>query len=95
MISSEPEGPPLTLNQMIADIATKPSTRLRSCCTGSSGLSSPARLAVVTAAPGAAAGTLGLEARSLLRDPPISGSASAPQQMVAHHEQHDAAHIYL
>ena len=62
-ISSEPDGPPLTLNQTIADIATKPSTRLRSGCAGSKGLPSSIRLA----APGAVAlGSLAARLRSSL-----------------------------
>ena len=63
IISSEPDGPPLTLNQMIADIATKPSTRLRSGCGGSKGLPSSIRFA----APGAVAlGSLAARLRSSL-----------------------------
>ena len=63
IISSEPDGPPLTLNQMIADIATKPSTRLRSGCSGSKGLPSSIRFA----APGAVAlGSLAVRLQSSL-----------------------------
>ena len=76
-ISSEPDGPPLTLNQMIADMAITPSTRL---CSGGgrSGVASLRWWALAGAAAFLAVGSA-----SELWDAPMSGVVNAVKPMVA------------